>query len=135
MIPVLLKQEQVGAEEDRLREQASALPDDQRKAFFKEASRELRDPDTYAALNWLFLAGIHHFYLGRWTWGLLDLSIFLLGVGFIVAQQYLIGILLIALISILELWALFRAQIIVQDWNNGVYRRLLRRYSGTGRQL
>jgi hypothetical protein len=47
---------------------------------------------------------------------------------FLLAQQYLLGILLILLVSIVELWALFRTQVIVQDWNNRVAEELLQRY-------
>ncbi|MEX1033188.1 MAG: TM2 domain-containing protein [Cellvibrionaceae bacterium] len=121
----MLNQQEVDAEEERLREMAGKLPDDKRKAFYREASRQLRDPDTYATLNWFFLVGLHHFYLGRWQRGLVDLGAFLLGLFLLFAQQYLLGSLLIGIVAIVELWALFHAQIIVQDWNNGIYQRLL----------
>lgn len=121
----MLDQQAVNAEEERLRKIASELPDEQRKEFFQELSRSLRDPDTYAALNWFFLTGLHHFYLGRWQRGALDLGAFLLGLVCLVTGQVLAGIALLAFVSIIELWALFRAQIIVQDWNNQIYRRLL----------
>lgn len=123
----MLDQQAVDAEEERLRELASELTDAQRKDFYQQMSRELRDPDTYAALNWFFLTGLHHFYLGRRGRGAFDLGAFLLGVGLIVAQQYLLGVLLIVAVSLIELWALFRAQIIVQDWNNQLYRDGLQR--------
>jgi TM2 domain-containing membrane protein YozV len=125
----MLKQQDVDAEEERLRELARQLPEAQRKAFYHEVKRELRDPDTYAVLNWFFVAGLHHFYLGRWIRGVIDLGVFLLGVALIIVQLTWPGIALILLVTAWELWALFRSQIIVQDWNNAVYRRLLRRYT------
>lgn len=124
----MLHQRDVDAEEERLRVQASALPSEQRKAFYRDVKRQLRDPDTYAVLNWFFLAGLHHFYLGRWGRGFFNLAVFLAGVALIILQQVWPGIALIVLVSAWELWALFRAQIIVQNWNNQLYRRLLRRY-------
>lgn len=124
----MLDQREVNAEEERLRELARALPDEQRKAFFQDAKRQLRDPDTYAVLNWFFLAGVHHFYLGRWGRGLFNLGLFVAGIALIIAQQVWLGIGLILLVSVGELWALFRAQIIVQDWNNEVYRSLLEKH-------
>ena len=124
----MLNQQEVNAEEERLRKLANALPDEQRKAFYREVKRELRDPDTYAVLNWFFLAGLHHFYLGRWGKGLINLAVFLVGVALIIVQLVWMGVALIVLVSVWELWALFRAQIIVQDWNNQLYRRLLSRY-------
>ncbi|MAT52813.1 MAG: hypothetical protein CMK32_16675 [Porticoccaceae bacterium] len=121
----MLHQRDVDADEERLRTAVAALKDEQRRVFYERARNRLRDPDTYAALNWFFLAGLHHFYLGRWWLGLLDLGVFLLGVVLIVAGLVWPGIGLILCVSVLELWALFRAQIIVQDWNNRIYRSLL----------
>jgi TM2 domain-containing membrane protein YozV len=124
----MLDQRQVSAEEERLRQLAQTLPDAQRKAFYQELKQQLRDPDTYAVLNWFFLAGLHYFYLGQWLRGLCNLSIFLVGIVLIVLQLPWLGILLIVGVSAWELWALFRSQIIVQDWNNKLYRELLKRY-------
>lgn len=124
----MLNQQDVNAEEERLHELANSLPDEQRKEFYREVKRQLCDPDTYAVLNWFFLAGLHHFYLGRWGRGFINLAVFLVGVALIIIQLTWFGIALIVLVSAWELWALFRAQIIVQDWNNQLYRRLLSRY-------
>lgn len=129
----MLNQQEVDAEEERQRELAATLPDEKRKAFYRDVSRELKDPDTYAVLNWFFLIGLHHFYLRRWARGMLDLSLFLLGLLLLFAQQPVLGIALIVLVSAMELWALFRAQLIVQDWNNGIYRRLLQRHGVNSR--
>lgn len=124
----MLNQRDVNAEEERLRALAAALPDAQRKAFYQESKRRLRDPDTYAVLNWFFLAGLHHFYLGKWEWGLLNLAVFTAGIVLMFIQSVWLGLGLILLVSAWELWALFRSQIIVQDWNNRLYRDLLERY-------
>ncbi|MCW8194089.1 NRT1/PTR family MFS transporter [Proteobacteria bacterium 005FR1] len=124
----MLNREAVEAEDERLSELAAQLPAPQRKDFYRALSRRLKDPDTYAALNWFFLAGLHHFYLGRWWWGAIDLAVFIIGVSLLFLQQYLPGILLILVISAIELWALFRAQVIVQDWNNRLTRDLLKQH-------
>lgn len=125
----MLNRGDVEAEEERLRNLANSLPDERRKAFYREASRQLKDPDTYAVLNWLFITGLHHFYLRRWGRGALDLGLFLVGIWLIVNQAFVLGGALILSVFVIECWALFRAQVIVQDWNNQVYRRLLERYS------
>jgi TM2 domain-containing membrane protein YozV len=124
----MLDKKAVAAEEERLREEANRLPPASRKAFYQEVSEQLKDPDTYAALNWFFVAGLHHFYLGRWWNGLADLVIFLVGVALIVAGFAVLGVAVILLVSAWELWALFRSQVIVQDWNNKLYRRALERH-------
>lgn len=124
----MLKQAEVDAEEDRLRNLASSLADEQRSAFYRDLKRELKDPDTYAVLNWFFLTGLHHFYLGRWLPGAIDLGLFLVGIVLIINGEILMGFGLVLLVTLWELWALFRAQIIVQHWNNKLYSGLLTRY-------
>ncbi|GGX59179.1 TM2 domain-containing protein [Saccharospirillum salsuginis] len=126
----MLKQDEVDNDEEQLKTEANALPAEARKAFYREAGRAVKDPDTYAALNWFFITGLHHFYLGRWGRGALDLALFVSGLIVMFTHSVLWGLGMIALITVLEFWALFRSQIIVQDWNNQVYRRLLDRYRG-----
>ncbi|MGP9799575.1 TM2 domain-containing protein [Rheinheimera sp. NSM] len=121
----MLEQQQVDAEEERLRVLAAALPDQQRQQFYQQLKRELRDPDTYAALNWCFLAGLHHFYLGQWRRGLFNLLVFIAGLVLLFSPWPWLGVVLIVLISVVELWALFRSQIIIQHRNNQIMRRLL----------
>ena len=129
----MLNQQQVDAEEEQLREQVAALPDAQRRAFYQQLKPLLRDPDTYATLNWCFLAGLHHFYLGLWGRGLINLLVFIAGVVLLFTSYWLLAIMLLVFVSVIELWALFRAQIIIQHWNNQLTRRLLQRqpYSDT----
>ena len=62
--------EAVQEEEERLRKLVRELPDDKRLQFFQQVETDLKDPDTYATLNFLFIAGLHHFYLGKWFRGL-----------------------------------------------------------------
>ena len=126
----MLKKREVDAEEERLRKAVNDLDDERRQAFYRDVRHRVRDPDTYAALNWFFIAGLHHFYLGRWQLGLADLAIFLGGVALILQGHLLPGVLAVAAISLWELWALFRAQVIVQDWNNRIYRQCLRLHGG-----
>ena len=121
----MLKQEEVDAQEEAIRLRVRELSDEKRKEYFKRFKNEVKDPDTYAGLNWLFVAGLHHFYLGRVGMGLLDLVVFAAGVALLFTPLFIIGIILIAGITIVELWALFRAQIIAQDFNNQLALRIL----------
>lgn len=124
----MLNKLDVEQEEEHLREQVNQLSNLDRKAFYQEVRHKLKDPDTYAALNWFFIAGLHHFYLGRWFNGLADLAVFAAGVMLVIKQYMFLGLALIIAVSAWELWALFRSQIIVQDWNNKLYRDVLQRY-------
>ena len=106
------------------------MPDEKRALFFKQAEKHLKDPDTYAVLNYLFIAGLHHFYLGKWIRGSINLFIFLMGVVLLFTGLAFAGVLLLVVISVIELKALFKSQIVVQDYNNGVmeaiYREIIR---------
>ncbi|MGM0774870.1 MAG: TM2 domain-containing protein [Pseudomonadota bacterium] len=124
----MLKQEEVDAEEELLRNAIRELSDDQRAEFYRQAGKAVKDPDTYAALNWFFITGLHHFYLGRWQWGLVDIGALLVAIWCFLAGLIWAGVGLLVIVYSWELWQLFRSQIIVQDWNNRLYRDLLRRY-------
>jgi len=101
------------------------LPDAQRKSYFEQAESRLKDPDTYAVLNYLFIAGLHHFYLGRWLRGLINLAVFGGGVYLMFLDQWRNGFIVIGIITALELYALFRSQIIVQHYNNSISEEIL----------
>jgi len=125
----MLKKEAVDREEEAIREAVNRLPDNQRKWVYAEAEKAIKDPDTYAVLNYLFLAGLHHFYLGRWGRGLVNLTVFLAGLLCLILGGVLLGILLIVGITVVELYALFRSQTIVQQFNNDIMRELLQTVS------
>lgn len=122
--------EAIQQEEERIRRLVRELPDEKRVLFFKQAEKHLKDPDTYAVLNYLFIAGLHHFYLGKWIRGSINLVIFLMGVVLLFTGLAFAGVLLLVVISVIELKALFKSQIVVQDYNNGVmeaiYREIIR---------
>ncbi|PTN12537.1 hypothetical protein [Nitrosomonas aestuarii] len=113
-------------EEERLRKLIRALPDDKRFAFHKEAEKQLKDPDTYATLNYLFIAGLHHFYLGKWIRGFFNIAVFLAGAIMLFTPLTIVGILLIIIITVIEFYALFKSQTIVQVYNNCVSEKIYR---------
>jgi len=122
---MFLKQREVDAREEELRLEARELPDEQRKAYFEQTERRLKDPDTYAVLNYLFIAGLHHFYLGRWFRGLINLAVFSGGIYLMYLDQWKNGFIVIGIITALELYALFRSQIIVKHYNNRISEEIL----------
>ncbi|MCP5275710.1 MAG: TM2 domain-containing protein [Burkholderiales bacterium] len=120
----MMSREAVLSEEERLRKLVRALPDDKRFAFYKEAEKQLKDPDTYATLNYIFIAGLHHFYLGKWIRGIFNISVFLVGLVMLFTPLAIIGLLLIIAISGIELYALFKSQIIIQAHNNAIMKQI-----------
>lgn len=121
----MLKQSQVDAREEELRLQVRELSDERRRVFYERAEKELKDPDTFAVLNYLFIAGLHHFYLGRWFRGLINLAVFSAGIYLMVLDQWKNGLIVIGIITVLELYALFRSQIIVKHYNNRISAEIL----------
>ncbi|MCC5878907.1 MAG: TM2 domain-containing protein [Idiomarina sp.] len=121
----MLTKKDVNAEEERLRGLIRQLSDIERKAFYEAVRREVKDPDTYAVLNWFFICGLHHFYLGKWWRGAINLTGFCLAILLMGLGMANIGVVVLVLILTIELGALFRAQIIVQAWNNAIYRHRL----------
>lgn len=122
----MLDSEAVAAEEEQLRKQVRDLSEAARKQFFSRFEQEVKDPDTYAVLNYLFITGLHHFYLGKWVHGAVNLALFTIAVLLMFTGQIWTGIILIVLVSLVELYALFRSQVIIQDYNNRLMRRLLK---------
>ena len=117
-------------EEEQLREQITLLNSEQKKSYYALEVAQVKDPDTYAALNWAFLAGLHHFYLGKWQRGLLNLVLMLIGVLFYLSQlPPLLGAGVILLVFIIELPQLFNSQQIIHQYNNDVMKRLLKQVS------
>ncbi len=123
----MLKREDVEREEEALRAAVAKLPDAKRAEVYKEARKHLRDPDTYAALNYLLISGLHHFYLRNWEWGAGELLLLALSIALFFTEVWPIGVLVLLAVAALELYALFRSQVIVQDYNNTVLRRALER--------
>ena len=121
--------EAVQEEEERIRQRVRALPDNKRLQFFKRAEQELKDPDTYAVLNYLFIAGLHHFYLGKPLRGTINLCIFITGTVMLFTGFAGAGLLLIIAITVVELRDLFNSQSVVQDYNNEVMEKIYRAVS------
>ncbi len=122
----MLSGREVDKREEDLRVQVRGLNSDQKKAFYELCTPRLKDPDTYSTLNFLFLAGLHHFYLGKWLRGGINLAVFLTGIYFIFTGQWLAGLAIVLGITAAELYALFRSEIIVRDHNNDVMEKCLK---------
>ena len=122
---MLLKQNEIDAREEELRLKVRELPDEKRKAFYERAEDKLKDPDTFAVLNYLFIAGLHHFYLRRWVRGLINLAVFGGGIYLMYLGQWKNGFIVIGIITVLEFYALFRSQVIVKHYNNRISEDIL----------
>ena len=121
-----LNKELVEYQNQSLKEKVSNLSDEQRKHYYSLLEPALKDHDTYAVLNYLLVAGLHHFYLGKFLRGAVNLIVLASGIGLIFfSDNVLIGILLIIFVLIVELMALFRSQIIVMNHNNLLAEEIL----------
>lgn len=112
-----LREDEVRQQEESFRQKLRDLSDEERAKFYRIYNKKLRDPDTYAVLNWLFLTGMHHAYLGRWVRGLINLSVMIAGIILLFTENAQIGFWMIVAILAIEIPALFRSQVIVADFN------------------
>lgn len=102
--------------EEHLREQIRQFSDEQRKHYYRLERQQLKDPDTYAVLNYFFIAGLHHFYLGRTNRGLINIA--LMVVGLLLLPLFApLGVILLVTVFIVELPQLFKSQRIVYAHN------------------
>ncbi|MBD1583119.1 TM2 domain-containing protein [Pseudoalteromonas sp. S16_S37] len=99
--------------EEALRDAVSSLSKDARKRYYQLEQKLVKDPDTYAVLNYFFAAGLHHFYLGKMVRGFINFILMLIGLATFVIG----GWVLIVLVFLIELPQLFRSQKIVRKHN------------------
>jgi TM2 domain-containing membrane protein YozV len=111
-------------DEEDIRKRVRELPDAVRLEFFEATEKKLKDPDTYAALNYAFIAGLHHFYLGKFLHGFMNIGIYTAGIVMLFIGMAATGVSLILAISILEIFQLFRSQRIVHAYNNKIMLRI-----------
>jgi hypothetical protein len=132
---IVLKEDEVSREEDRIRKLVRDLSDSNRIQFYKRIRDRIKDPDTYATLNYFFIAGLHHFYLGRFVRGIVHAIVFwaggvLLFIAPIDSNAFIIGTLSVVGITVIEFYALFRSQVIVLDYNNKLSTEVLETFDG-----
>ena len=128
----VLKSEIVEEQQEKLRASVRELNESERKFFFKSFSKQVKDPDTYATLNFFVIAGLHHFYLRKYIRGLINLSLFLFAIEIILIGLYQAnvpqleqGLSIMVLVVLIEIPNLFRSQIIVKDYNNRLTEKIL----------
>ncbi|MGR2884580.1 hypothetical protein ABMX65_22860 [Vibrio vulnificus] len=108
--------EQLEENEELLRKQVNLLPEVQKKEFYNRQSKKLKDPDTYATLNWFFLGGFHHCYLGKYGLFALEITMLLVSVvGLVLGHTS--ALLILMLLVIYELPQLFFSQKIARQHN------------------
>lgn len=114
-------------EEEQLRAQIAQLSREQKKYYYALEVAQVKDPDTYAALNWAFIVGLHHFYLGKWQQGLFNIMMMIIGSLLYFSHLLpVVGITLIVLVFIIELPQLFMSEKIIHQYNNALMKRLLK---------
>jgi TM2 domain-containing membrane protein YozV len=126
---LIQNKEQLRTEENQLREQIAVLSVEQKRQYYAQELQHIKDPDTYAALNWAFVAGLHHFYLGKWQRGLINLTLMLVGLFlYIIGPFTLVGAALILFVFIIELPQLFYSQNVIHRYNNQLMKRILKQF-------
>ncbi len=131
----MLNRKLVEAEEERPRREVAALPAPERRRFYDEVRSRVRDPDTYAVANYAVFVGAHHFYLGRWGRGFAALLLFIGALLLLATPLQPLGVVTLLGVLVVELYSLFRSEVIVQDYNNQAYRSTLEQFKATPRSV
>jgi TM2 domain-containing membrane protein YozV len=125
------------ADEEALARRVEMLGDAERKRYFELATESFKDPDLYAALAYGFITGLHHFYLGKWERGLVDLGFNVVGISAIVIGAVadslwfvLGGVTMVGIVAIAEVGHLFKSQEIVRRHNLEKQYEILAQLSG-----
>ena len=122
-----LNKEALRLEEDKLRAQIALLSVEQKRKYYAQEVKLIKDPDTYAALNWICVMGLHHFYLGKWQRGFINLTLMLIGILLYVSGLFpLVGMATVAFVFVIELPQLFNSERIIYRYNNQLMRRILK---------
>ena len=111
--------------EEAIRLLVRELPDEKRGLYFRRLENKIKDPDTYATLNYIFVAGLHHFYIGRWKAGMANIGAFLIGIAAFYFGHIEIGIAFILAISVFEVVQLINSQVIIKQFNNDIAEAIL----------
>ncbi|KMV30991.1 hypothetical protein L4D00_15100 [Photobacterium swingsii] len=123
---MVLRHAALKQQEDNLRGQVRQLTDAQRKQYYQLEVDQVKDPDTFAVLNWFFVAGLHHFYLGKFVRGGVNLSLFLLSILLLVIYpNHWVGYSVLIGILVIELPQLLNSQNIVHHHNNQIMTKCL----------
>lgn len=116
--------------EDEIRLIINKLDELKRKEFYSYLEDNLKDPDTYAALNYSLILGLHHLYLGRSLRAFIDYFAMAVGVLFLFSDGLaLLGLAIITGVILFELRDLFRSQLIVKKHNLSLQESFLKRIS------
>lgn len=138
---IFIPLQEVEQSEEQLRSEVNALPETKKKAFYKAQTLELKDPDTYATLNYFLVGGFHHFYLGNLRTfaielGLLVMSILVLIFANDVTYYDLpLGLIFIIALSLYELPQLFFSQKIARLRNLAISQAILSRVNSSEQHL
>ena len=127
------KNKELEARENAVREVVSALSDKQKKLYFEELNEKIKDPDNYAALNFLFSLGLHHLYIGRYVHFFVEFTLMLSFIALIVSGSpslFLIGVGGFLILTIYQLVKLFLSQGIIREFNCDLSEKLLQKTKG-----
>ncbi|MEX1197621.1 MAG: hypothetical protein WEB57_07160 [Pseudohongiellaceae bacterium] len=124
----MFSEKALNLEENELREQIRALPEETRRRYLALESGALKNAGRYQWLNLLFFLGLHHFYLHRWIRGLLNLAVFASSISLLLTDELaLYGSLVLVTLLIIEIPQMLNARHLVHSCNNRIMQRCLNR--------
>ena len=122
----MFSETELNLQESELREQIRDLSPAQRAVYGKLETDGLKDASRYLTLNCLFALGVHHFYLGRWLRGTVNLMLTLAGLWLLFfSDTAWYGVLMLIAVVLIEIPQLLNARLLVRNRNNQIMRDCL----------
>jgi TM2 domain-containing membrane protein YozV len=125
----MVKMSDLNKQADEIRDQVFALPNEKQKIYYQKELEQVRDPDTYAALNYAFVLGLHHLYLGKYVTFLVEMVILIVGVFLATfpefSVQFIVGVIFMSYIGIKGVYELFRSEQKIMQYNLSKMNKIL----------
>lgn len=77
---------QTEEKEEILRGKILELNEEDRLKFYSTQQEKIKDPDTYATLNYMFFLGLHHLYSGQYKTFLVEFTAIILSIILIYSE-------------------------------------------------
>ena len=112
--------EDIEQKEELLADKVRILDGEQKRKYYEQQVKRIKDPDTYASLNYCLILGLHHLYLGKLNTFLVETGILIIAILLAISEICVFGIIgMLAILTIVgyQLIQLFFSQRIVRYFN------------------
>ncbi|RJX70959.1 hypothetical protein DZ860_11535 [Vibrio sinensis] len=121
--------EELECRENSLRNKVNQLSSEQKRRYYQAQMKQLKDPDTYASLNWFCLGGFHHLYLEKKMLFFIEIKLFLIAITALYIG-HIEALFILVVLVLYELPHLFFSQKIVRQYNQKISNDIFQEITG-----